>query len=113
MGIYPLPNDLFHHGKMLQVVVCLEEGVACEELHENTPDTPNITRKRPAETEDDFRRTIVAGRNDRRMIFVLECSRAKVDQSNFSVEQYPPLCGLPINRRRGGRDLSVIRESLI
>lgn len=65
MRIYPLPNDLFHHGKMFQVVVCLEKGVASEEFHKDAADTPNIARERPAEAENDFGSTIMTGRNDR------------------------------------------------
>jgi len=40
---------------MLQVVVRLKQCVSSEELNEDAPDTPDITRIAPAKVEYDFR----------------------------------------------------------
>lgn len=65
MCVYPLPDDCFHHSQMLEVVVCLEQGVSGEELDKNAPDAPDIARKRPSQTEYDLGGTVVTCGNDR------------------------------------------------
>lgn len=45
---------------MLKVVVCLEQGVACEKFDKNAPYAPDITRKRPSQSKNNLRSTIVA-----------------------------------------------------
>ena len=53
--------DGFHHGKMFQVVVGLEECITSVELDENAAYAPYIARVAPSEVENDFRRTVVSG----------------------------------------------------
>ena len=50
----------FHHGKMLEIVMCLEQGIAGVELDQNTADAPNVTRKAPTQVENDFWGAVVA-----------------------------------------------------
>lgn len=94
----PRADNHFHHGKVLQIVVSLEKGIAGEELDEDAADAPDVARERPAQTKNDFGSPVVPGRNDRRMIFVLECGGPEVDQSNFSVEQDFTLVRLTVDR---------------
>lgn len=97
MGIYAMTNNGLHHGQMLQVVVRLEQGVAGKELDEDAPNTPDIARKRPPETENDFGGTVMPRRDDRGVVLVLERSRAKVDETDFRVKQDTPLCSLSVD----------------
>lgn len=54
MSIYPRTHDGFHHGQMLKVIVRLEQGVACEEFDQDTTNAPDITGKRPSQSQDNF-----------------------------------------------------------
>lgn len=60
-GIYPGVDDSLHHGQMLEIIVGLEEGVAGIELDQDASDTPNVTRVRPAEAENNLWRPVMAG----------------------------------------------------
>jgi len=62
-----------HHREMLEIVMCLEKSVACEELHQYTAYAPDIARKAPAKVEDNLRRPIMSSGNNRRVILVLKC----------------------------------------
>lgn len=94
MAVNSLITHGFHHSEMLEIIVRLEQCVSCEELHENAADTPYIAGIRPTQSKDDLRCSVVARRDHRRMIFVLECSGAEVYQSNLGVKENPPLGGL-------------------
>lgn len=59
-----VPNDSLHHRQMLQVVMGLEECVTREEFHENTANTPDITRKAPSQIENDFGGPIMSRGNN-------------------------------------------------
>lgn len=83
---------------MLQVVVGLKEGVSREELDQDTTDAPDVTRIAPAKAQDDLGGSIVPGRYDRRMVFILERGRAKVDQPDLGIKQHPPLTSGPADR---------------
>lgn len=48
MGIHLSIHHTLHHGQMLQVIMCLEQRVTCEELDKYTPYAPDITRIRPS-----------------------------------------------------------------
>jgi len=39
---------------MLEIIVCLEQGVSSEELDKDTAYAPDITRKAPPEIQDDL-----------------------------------------------------------
>lgn len=56
--------DGLHHSKMLEIIMGLEESIPSEELHENTTDTPDITRKAPSQIQYDLRRTVMPGGDD-------------------------------------------------
>lgn len=73
---------------MLKIVMCLKESIACEELDQYTPDTPDVTLKTPAEIENNFWRSVVASRHNRRMIFVVERGRSKVDQPYLWIQEH-------------------------
>lgn len=72
----------------------LEQRVAGEEFDKDATYAPDVARVRPAESENDLRRSIMSGRHNRRVIFVLESSRAKVDESNLGVQQDSSLAGI-------------------
>ena len=38
----------FHHCQVLEVIMCLEKGVAGEELDKDAPNAPNIARIAPS-----------------------------------------------------------------
>lgn len=65
--------------------MCLEQGIASEELHDDTTYAPDVTGKTPTELQYDLRCTIMPCRNNRGMIFVIECGRAEVNESNFTI----------------------------
>lgn len=48
---------------MLQVVMGLEQSVACEELDKNAPYAPDVAWKAPAQLQDDLGRPIVSRRD--------------------------------------------------
>jgi hypothetical protein len=72
---------------MFEIVMGLEQGISCEELNKDATNTPDITWKAPPEIEDNLWRSIMTSRHDRRVILIVECRRAKVDQSNLTVQQ--------------------------
>lgn len=74
---------------MLEVIVRLEKRIASEKLDENASNAPNVARKTPSKTKDDFRSPVVPGRNDAGVIFIVKRSGAKVDQANLCIHQYP------------------------
>lgn len=77
--------NAFHHGQMLQVIMSLEEGIACEELHQDTTNAPDITWITPPEVEYDFWCPVMSGGNNRRVILIIKSSRSKVYQSDLRV----------------------------
>jgi len=42
MLINAAPHNSFHHGQVLEVVMCLEQGIAREELDQDTSYAPNV-----------------------------------------------------------------------
>ena len=68
---------------MLTIVMRLEERDAEIELEHDAPDAPHVARLRPAQFENDFGRTIVSRRDDRAVMFMVECRAAKINQSNI------------------------------
>lgn len=58
-------DDRLHHSKVLQVVVCLEQGITGVEFDKNTPDTPDVTWETPAQVQDNLRRSIMSGGHHR------------------------------------------------
>lgn len=94
-------NDCFHHSQVFQIVVRLEERIAGEELHQNTPDTPDITRETPAEVQDDFRRAVVPCGDNGGMVLVIEGGRPEVDEPDLGVEKDAALAGVAGRRMRG------------
>ena len=51
--------DGFHHRKVLEIVVCLEQGIASEEFDNNAPNAPYVTRKTPSQVQNDLRCSIM------------------------------------------------------
>jgi len=62
LGVEFTPAHGFHHGKMLQIVMCLEQCIPGEELHQDATDTPYIARKTPSQIQYDFWCSIVSRR---------------------------------------------------
>lgn len=85
LGVDLATADRFHHREMFQIVVRLEESVAGKELYQDATYAPYIARKRPTKVEDDLRSTVVSSRDDRRVVFVVECRRAEVYEANLTV----------------------------
>ena len=52
--------DCFHHSQMLEIIMRLEESVACEELHYNAPYAPNVAWVAPAKLKNDFGCAVVS-----------------------------------------------------
>lgn len=112
-SVHLLSDHRFHHRQMLEIIVRLEEGVAGEELHQDTPNTPDVTRKAPAEIEDDFRGSIMAGGHNGRVILLVKRGRAKVDKPDFTVPENSSLTSTPRAGVRRGRNCSIVGEGLI
>lgn len=72
-------TDRLHHGQMLEVVVCLKEGVSGKELNQYAANAPYVARVAPSKVEDDFRRSVVSCGYHRGMVFVIEGGGPKVD----------------------------------
>jgi hypothetical protein len=98
---------------MLEIVVCLEKGIAGEELHQDTPNTPYIAREAPSQIQDDLGGSVVAGGNDRGMVLVIKCRGTKVNQANLAVKKDTPLPGVPGVRVGGGGNGTVIGKGLV
>lgn len=93
--------------------MCLEKCISREKFNENASNAPNITGITPTKVEDDLWCSIMSGGYDRGMVFVIECSGTKVNQSDFSIEQYSPLRSSPSDSLRGRWDLTIVGEGLI
>ena len=65
MAIYFFIDYGFHHGQMLQIVVCLEKGVSREEFDKYTSNTPDIAWERPTQTKNNLRSSVVSCGYDR------------------------------------------------
>ena len=81
----------------------LKQRITCEEFHNDATNAPNIARKAPAQLKDDLWRAVVSGRDNGRMVLVIECGRSEVNEADFTVKQYSPLTSSPRGdvRRRG------------
>lgn len=66
--------------------MCLEERITGVELDKDATDAPDVAGKTPAKVEDDFGSAVVTGRYNRRVIFVVERCRPKVNQPDFRVQ---------------------------
>lgn len=86
MAVKSATANALHHGQVLQIVMCLEQRISCEELDKDASNTPDITGEGPPESENNLRRPIMASRYDGRVILVLEGSRAKVDQPDLGIK---------------------------
>lgn len=63
-GFNLVPNDAFHHGEMLQIVMRLEKCISREKFNQNATNTPDVTGETPALIEDDFRCPVMPSGND-------------------------------------------------
>ena len=52
----------------------LEQGFAGPELNQNACNAPDVTRKTPTQTKNDFWSTVMSGRDDGGVVFILEGS---------------------------------------
>ena len=57
-------EGLLAHGEVFQVLVCLEECVARQQLIQDAPNTPLIRRLIPRQPQNDFKRAVVARADD-------------------------------------------------
>ena len=98
---------------MLQVIVSLEKRIAREEFDQDAANAPDVAWERPAESENDLWCAVVASRNDRGVVLVLEGSRSEINETNLSVEQDLSLACLAVDLGRRGWDSSVVCEGLV
>ena len=91
----------------------LEEGVASEELHYDASYAPDVAREAPAKLQNDLWCSIMSCRHDRRVIFIVESGRPKINEPNFTVKQYATLPSRPRRSQRRRRYVPVISEGLI
>jgi len=99
---------------VLEVLVRLEQGLARKELDEDAPDGPDVARVGPPEAEDDLGRTIVARRDDRRVVLLIERGRAEVDEADLSRAQLLDWLALQESgRRSSGLTLFVLRRLVL
>ena len=82
---------------MLQVVVGLKQCISSEELDQNAPNTPNITRERPPQAKNDLWGSVMPSRYNGRVVLVLEGSRPEINEPDFSVKQYFALSSLAVD----------------
>ena len=108
-----LPTDSLNHSEMLQVIMRLKQGIAREELHKNTANTPDVTRERPPKTKDDFGGPIMSSGHDWRVVLILKCCWAEVDKPNLGVKQDFALRSLSIDCSRWWWDSTAVGESLV
>jgi len=43
MAVKSATTNTLHHSQVLQIVMCLEQRISCEELDKDASDTPDIT----------------------------------------------------------------------
>lgn len=79
-------HDL-HHCQVFEIIVRLEKGFTGEEFDEDATDRVHVTWVRPAQTEDDFRSSVVSSTDDRRVEFALKGCASKIDQANLGVPE--------------------------
>lgn len=91
----------------------LEESIPGVELDENAADTPNVAWEAPPQIQDDLWSPVVSCGNHRRMILVVERSRAKVDQPDLTVEKHPSLASVAADGVRRRRHGTVVGKRLI
>lgn len=106
-------NDCLHHCQVFEIVVGLEESITGKEFDQDTPDTPDITGETPAQVEDNLWCPVVTSGHDRRVVFVIEGGRAKVDETNFTIKEDPSLARIAGVRVGGRRDSAVVGEGLV
>lgn len=98
---------------MFEIVVSLEKSISGKELYQDTPDTPYITGETPAQVQDDLWCPIVACGHNGRVVFIIKSGRAKVDETNLTVEEDPSLARITGVCVGGGRDGTVIGKGLV
>ena len=91
----------------------LEKSISSEEFDQYATNTPDITWIAPPKVEDNFRSSIMSGRNDRRVVLVIEGRRAEVYQSYLGIEKDSTLSGNSVCTRRRRGYLTVVGERLI
>jgi hypothetical protein len=79
---HPTHHD-FHHREVLEIVVRLVERQSGVEFYQDAAQTEGVAGEGPAQSKDDFGRTVVSGRDDGGVVFVLEGGGAKVDESDI------------------------------
>lgn len=77
--------------------MCLKESISSEEFDQYASDTPNVARKRPTQSKDNFGGAIMPCRHNGGVVFVLKGCRAEVDESNFCIEEHLALSSLSID----------------
>lgn len=113
LGVDPASDHGFHHRQMFQVVMCLKERITSEELHQDTPDAPDVTWETPAQVQDNLRSPIMPCRNDGGVVLIIKGGRAEVDQSDLAVEENTSLASVAGVCVRGRGNRAVVGEGLV
>ena len=85
-GIQLCAHHCLHHCQMLKIIVGLEQCISREEFYQDASYTPDVTRKAPPQSQDNFRRPIMPCRYDCRVIFIIKCCGTKVNQPNLCIK---------------------------
>ena len=64
LGVDLAIADSLHHGQMLEIIVCLKQGISSKEFNNYASYAPDIARKTPAELEDNFWSPVMPCRNN-------------------------------------------------
>lgn len=94
-------EDPGHHREVLQIVVRLEQRVTLVKLKNDASSAPDVTGLTPSQFENHFGRSVVARRDDARVVLPVERRAPEVDQLDPRVP-HPPDSAL-----RGGTQLGV------
>lgn len=76
-------DDSLHERKMLQILVGWKQHLARHELDQNASQRPNVARKAPPAAQNDLRGSIVARRDNGRVMITLKRSGSKINQHNL------------------------------
>jgi hypothetical protein len=105
--------DGLHHGKMLEIVVRLKEGIAGEEFDEDASYTPDIARETPAQVKDNLRCSVVTSRDYWGVVFVIEGCWSKVDQADLGIKKNLAMPRRPVHSCWRWWYSSIVRKSLV
>lgn len=76
-----------HHCQMLEIIVCLEQGITRQKLDQDAANGPNITRIGPAHAQYNFWSSIVPCGYHIRMVVLFKCRRPEINEADVCIGQ--------------------------